>query len=116
MPTICKELFKNTDFYITSIIPIDANFNDHHILVSNKLLSPNKTINLVTDSLASYDDVINGQKIIFFDFIYPLSNFFGNSWTNRHMPLKMVKIDYTCTIEEIWSKKGMNYVQYYNKK
>lgn len=112
MPTICKEIYLNNDFYIVTLTPVNS--HDHHVVVCNKKLERGSVYNLDINTSIVYEDVIDDNKVIFFDLIYPLTYFYGNSWANKSKKLTNVRIVDVYDIDEIWSEKAMNYIQYYN--
>lgn len=97
-------LFYNINYdniYVITITPIDS--YDRHIVISTQKLSIG-IMNIVKDNIEN--------SIILYDLIYPLCEFFGNSWVDRSIKLEMVNIQ-SCSSLTSYIESMAYYFNYY---
>lgn len=101
------------ELYSLAINP--ENLCAYHVVISNKILSAGDMIHLARNKnnliTASHEDVVDNDKLILFDLIYPMMPFFGKSWVYRYKNLRNLTVLGCDTLEKNWDDMG--YTGYY---
>lgn len=98
-------LYTRQELFYLRVDPLPCDPTNYHIIVCNKPLKSGDIIEL--GGMSTQQD----DRLMLYDFIYPLMPFFGNSWANRNEKLEKLVVTNCTPLSQHW--KEMNYVSYY---
>lgn len=102
------------ELYYVSLYPPHSPI-DYHIVIINKYVNIGDKILFDKDNMKVGKESLSSDKLIIYDFIYPLMTFFGKTWVSneRQNHLDLLEVSSCTTLEQNFI--SMNFNLYYKK-